>query len=1429
MAAPAVAFSVLAPATGAFAATPAPSAPPTAAASPSAAASAPAATPGTPAPATSVPAARPSGSPSAGAPKSTGHSTPRTGAEAPKDTASCGGGLVFGTPTACPGITGGQTHTYTLTTQKPGDTVLLTLRKDPNASASVNTALSTADGEAVQCTTQTTGPLLCTADVAGTYTLKVTADWGTSAYTVAVDSRLSGACTDLPAVAFSFADPARSGHLADGSTGDCYRFDLPSGTVLRVTGPSQGNYPGQVGAVIGDRDGTAVCLPGPNYATTCTLTGTGPYTARFSELYADEAQYTLRMTRLSDPQGCPELKTAVFGDTDPAHADGSVPQYAATCHTVTAAAGLLGVRVVNDDGYGNPPDVHWALYDNAANQVCNGYESLTRCSVPKAGSYHLLVEPSGYADPTRYQVAVFDLAATTGCAEQVDTGFDRPAVTGSVRSRLQIDCSPFRAASGERIIGENSWNSITDATGKAICVRDYSQDGCVLPGSGPYRMLTTGMNGATGDYALQIRRLNDPVGCPTEASQPYGTAPAGSTVRCRTLDATTAGLHLLHAADNAQVTVYKRDGTRVCTGGPVCDLPAAGSYTALFGAPHDPYTGESKLVLHAPGETRGCVSGNDAGLTGARAEGDLTGDGQYNCHTLPSPKGAVLALLAPNGDNLINPPTQTIVDAAGVQQCQTQYRSSTCSLTGTAPFRQLVSAGAAGHYAITVARTDSPAGCAAFPADRYDGKPGTAVKLTATAPVRCLAVPANGHAASEQLDYDYNPKPATAPQVLPGEFHVYDPAGTQVCQSYAFSSSTTTCSFATGKAYTVLLIGDGTEHDFEVVRRDITGTAPCTGVSSTTVGGAPLQGRLTAALAANCARIPAAAGDRLSISTGNSPGKVLLVVTDATGRTVCSVVNRECLVSGSAGYQAVLTAYDYTGTPVEYRLDTWRLSTADGFPSECLRTPTAATGFGPLTGTLTRDRAAVCASVPVKQFDRFRITGAYAPQGTAAPKAHLYGTDGADYCIDFQGSEGFYTDCNVPYGAGPTALLVLSLRPGDTSVDYRVTATCTNGTCGPAEPAGGTGAAFNPLQPARLLDTRSALGRAGNGPVPGGQTVDLQVAGRGGVPAGGAESVVLNVTVTDPAGPGFLTAWPAGQARPTASSLNWTAGRTVPNLVTVPLGADGRVSLYVGSSGSAQLVADVLGYHTKTVPGSAFTPVGPERLLDTRTGNGRPGTAAVAGGETVRLQVAGRGGVPAAGASAVALNVTVTGTASPGFLTAWPTGTARPVASNLNWAAQQTTANMVVVPLGADGTVSLFNGGPGGTHLVADVAGYYSGAASGSLYLSAGPVRLTDTRQGSGAPVAPQGLLQIDLSGTPAAGAKAVVLNVTVANPASDGYLTAWPSGAPRPTASNLNWVKDQVVANQVVVPVGADGKVSLFNGGAGPVHVIVDRVGVFG
>ncbi|HEX3622442.1 MAG TPA: right-handed parallel beta-helix repeat-containing protein [Acidimicrobiales bacterium] len=375
-------------------------------------------------------------------------------------------------------------------------------------------------------------------------------------------------------------------------------------------------------------------------------------------------------------------------------------------------------------------------------------------------------------------------------------------------------------------------------------------------------------------------------------------------------------------------------------------------------------------------------------------------------------------------------------------------------------------------------------------------------------------------------------------------------------------------------------------------------------------------------------------------------------------------------------------------------------------------------------------------------------------------------------------------------------------------------------------------ASYHPLTPARLLDTRIGVG-ASTAKLGTGATLALQVAGRGGVPAAAVSAVVLNVTVTDATGAGYVTAWPAGDARPLASNLNYRPARTVANLVTVKVGVGGVVDLY--ASAATHLVADVAGWYGSYLDsaGATYTPLPPVRVLDTRTGLGAP--PAKVGNQLLALQVAGQGGVPASGVSAVALNVTVTDPNAESFLTVWPTDVGRPLASNLNYLPGQTVPNLVIVKLGKDGKVDLFNNA-GTTNIVADVAGWF-GADSVALpgtYNPVLPARILDTRTGVGAPAAKVGpgatlSLSVDgVGGVPAGAVAAVVLNVTVADPSAVSFLTAWPDGDPRPLASNLNYVAGQTVPNLVVVKVGVGGKIDLFND-AGATDVVVDVAGWYG
>ncbi|MET3176386.1 UNVERIFIED_ORG: alpha-tubulin suppressor-like RCC1 family protein [Arthrobacter sp. UYCu721] len=402
------------------------------------------------------------------------------------------------------------------------------------------------------------------------------------------------------------------------------------------------------------------------------------------------------------------------------------------------------------------------------------------------------------------------------------------------------------------------------------------------------------------------------------------------------------------------------------------------------------------------------------------------------------------------------------------------------------------------------------------------------------------------------------------------------------------------------------------------------------------------------------------------------------------------------------------------------------------------------------------------------------------------------------------------------------ALLGLAVSAGATALPATA-ATAGGGVFAGLSVIGGTGApsepgALVPVAPHRALDTRTTAAVGAD------SSVSFQVGGVAGIPAN-VSAVVFNLTVADAKSFGLITAYASGTNRPNASNVNFSAGQIVPNSVTVPVGADGKVTLFNRSGGTVQLIADVSGYYLSgaaTAPG-AFKGLSPARLLDTRT------SAAVAADSTVSFQVGGVSGIPA-NASSVVFNLTVADAKSFGFITAYASGTARPNASNVNFSAGQIVPNSVTVPVGADGKVTLFNRSGGTVQLIADVSGYYlpGTATAAGAFQGLSPARLIDTRNnaavGSDASVS----FQVGgVSGIPA-NASAVVFNLTVADAKSFGFITAHASGTSRPNASNVNFSAGQIVPNSVTVPVGADGKVTLFNRSGGTVQLIADVSGYY-
>lgn len=312
--------------------------------------------------------------------------------------------------------------------------------------------------------------------------------------------------------------------------------------------------------------------------------------------------------------------------------------------------------------------------------------------------------------------------------------------------------------------------------------------------------------------------------------------------------------------------------------------------------------------------------------------------------------------------------------------------------------------------------------------------------------------------------------------------------------------------------------------------------------------------------------------------------------------------------------------------------------------------------------------------------------------------------DGAGFLTVFPCDQNRPTASNLNYVRGETVPNLVNVKLSITGTVCIFTQSPTHlivDVSGTFETDGGAGAMS--LSPTRVLDTRIPVGVATAAKIEAGHEVVLQIAGQHGVPSSGVSAVTMNVTVTEPELDGFVTVFPCDVGRPTASNLNYTAGQTVPNLVTVRVSPTGTVCLF--TQRTTHLVADVAAWYGLDQP-DGYRELVPDRLLDTRMPVGVPSAGPLTGGDTLVLQVAGRGGVPSSGASAVTMNVTAVDPSSDGFVTVYPCDATRPTVSNLNHTAGEIVPNLVTVRLAANGTVCLF--AQRTTDLVADVAGYFT-------------------------------------------------------------------------------------------------------------------------
>jgi hypothetical protein len=249
-----------------------------------------------------------------------------------------------------------------------------------------------------------------------------------------------------------------------------------------------------------------------------------------------------------------------------------------------------------------------------------------------------------------------------------------------------------------------------------------------------------------------------------------------------------------------------------------------------------------------------------------------------------------------------------------------------------------------------------------------------------------------------------------------------------------------------------------------------------------------------------------------------------------------------------------------------------------------------------------------------------------------------------------------------------------------------------------------TGSRFVPLPQSRIVDTRNAVGVPTRTPIPANGVLTTAVAGKGGLPGVAAiTAVAVNVTVLSPTALGRWTLFPTGTAVSSANNSFYFANRAKTAGGIARLAANGQLSLYSASTGTAHFMIEVVGYYTPSVGTDAahvrVQAVTPTRILDT-------GATLVPAGGTTTVQVAGKPGVPATGVRMAAIHVIGLGSGTGGQLVTYPPGSSAPVAADVIFPASQYSYNLLWARLDSTGAAVISNGTGAGIHIWVDIQAY---------------------------------------------------------------------------------------------------------------------------
>ena len=369
-----------------------------------------------------------------------------------------------------------------------------------------------------------------------------------------------------------------------------------------------------------------------------------------------------------------------------------------------------------------------------------------------------------------------------------------------------------------------------------------------------------------------------------------------------------------------------------------------------------------------------------------------------------------------------------------------------------------------------------------------------------------------------------------------------------------------------------------------------------------------------------------------------------------------------------------------------------------------------------------------------------------------------------------------------------------------------------------AAPAGGS---FVTTTPTRVLDTRTGAYGNRKGAVGAHGVIGVTITGTSGVPST-ASAVAVTISVVGATSGGAITASTYGVAsRPNVTNVQFAAHGTATDLAVVHP-TSGRIDLWNASSGSVQLVMDVVGYYAGGTASSdgALHVMTPRRVVDTRSGLQGFHHGALAGHGVLSANLDSLASLPT-DAGAVAATVTVYSPARSGSLVAYATGTTRPAEPLLTFTAGNAVSQYAVLPVSDIQGLSLYNASTGSLQITIDVLGFQTNgpasAAGGQQVVAANRIFSDSTVPAR----ASDSVAVLGHGGVPRSGVRAVTVAVRVSGPAAAGTVVGSSHAAPTITS----FAAHRTVMGAAVLPV-VSGKVTLRNTSVGSLALTVDVVG---